>query len=536
MRSNIMHNFFRALTTRRLFTFGAAAAFIFFALVSLSAPGQIAYAAGTVTGTVYRDYNADGDRDTREAGLGGVTVRAFNAAGALVQSTTTFPVCVGVNQPVTGCTGVNTPAAGTYTLPSMANGQYRIEFIAPNTGLQPGAFGSGNNTLVQFVDVTAGNVTNINASMNAPRDYCQSNPDLITPCYADGAQGGTDGTLYSHDYTANNPSAPDASLTIEATETQIGSTWGLAYRSTTNTLYAAAYLKRNAGFDTTPALADRPGQIYSVTPGGATDGAPFVVIPNAGGTVATDLHSDFSPSNGNGDFDSEAFPLVGKRSLGDIELNGDETRLYVVNLNDRHLYDVLLSGPSVTDRGLIPKPADAGCNANGEGRPFGLGWRDDLLYVGGICTAETSGTAAQLQAYVYTFNPASNTFSASPVIQFSLNFDRECLNIGGGSTPGLPDCRAGAGVIERPHADWRPWRDAFGTIVDINNAGENDTYSNTSGNGGYPMPMLSDIVFDGDDMILGFRDRNGDMIGHQDSGPTESQTSPLLNTTRSWCG
>lgn len=515
---------------RSTFAFALLGALILCLASVAGAPTKIAFAAGTVTGTVYRDYDADGTRDTREPGLGGVTIKAFNAAGDVVQTTTSYPVCVAANSPVTGCTGVNTPAPGTYTLPSMPSGQYRIEFTTSNTGLKPGAYGTNNGTTVQFVDVTGGNVTNVNASFNSPRDYCQNNPRLATPCYIQGDQSGTDSVLYSHDYTDSSYTASPSDQLTESFATQIGSTWGLAYRSTTNTLYAAAYLKRNAGFDQTPSLLNRPGQIYSLTPGGAADGTPFVVIPNAGGTASTDLHSDFSSANADADFDNEAFPLVGKRSLGDIELNADESLLYVVNMNDRHLYEVNLGTSAVTDRGLIPNPTgvgNEGCTTRGVGRPFGLGWRDDLLYVGGVCTGETGGTAADLQAYVYSFNPATNSFSASPVIQFSLNYYRQCINIGTGGV-GLPTCKPG---IPRPFAAWHPWTDTYGTIVDINGAGANDTYSNSTGNGGYPMPMLSDIVFDGNDMILGFRDRNGDMIGNNDPGPTQTQTSPTLNTT-----
>lgn len=502
-----------------------------FVLSHLGAPGRIAYAAGAVTGTVYRDYNANGVRDTREPGLGGITVRAFNAAGGIVASATTNPVCISAGAPAATCTGVNTPAPGSYTLGSLADGSYRIEFLSStsspdNSGLKPGAFGTGNGTSVQFITV-AGGAVSVNASFNSPRDYCQNNPRLVTSCYIQGNQSGTQGVLFSHDYTDNSATSSPADQLTESQANQIGTTWGLAYRSTTTTLYAAAFLKRNAGFG-----AGGPGGIYSITPGGAADGTGVFTIPNAG----ADPHTNYASGDADSDFDNGAFALVGKRSLGDIEFNADESLLYAVNLNDRHLYEVNLATSAVTDRGLIPNPTGAGnegCTTRGVGRPFGLGWSDNLLYVGGVCSAENTaagnvGVVSDLQAYVYTFNPVSNTFSASPVIQFSLNFNRQCLNISVDTNNQFPTCKP---TVDRPYAAWRPWRDTFSTIVQIDGAGDNDTYNISGGNGGYPMPMLSDIVFDGNDMILGFRDRNGDMIGYQDPGPAQTQTSPLLNTT-----
>ena len=40
--------------------------------------------AGTVTGSAFRDYDADGRRDELEPGEAGIVVRAFDSSGALV--------------------------------------------------------------------------------------------------------------------------------------------------------------------------------------------------------------------------------------------------------------------------------------------------------------------------------------------------------------------------------------------------------------------------------------------------------------------
>src|SRR5690606_26805179 len=59
--------------------------------------------------------------------------------------------------------------------------------------------------------------------------------------------------------------------------------------------------------------------------------------------------------------------------------------------------------------------------------------------------------------------------------------------------------------------NWRPWTDTLPPLAEVEYA---------------PQPMLADIVFDGDDMVLGLRDRYGDQIG-RDAGtldPTDFTT------------
>ncbi|WP_293685009.1 SdrD B-like domain-containing protein, partial [Spirosoma sp. 48-14] len=87
-------------------------------LCLLTASGAFAQ----VSGTVYQDLNANGAQGTAtpnlETGYGGITVKAFNAAGTMVASTTTA-------------------ANGTYTLTGVT-GPVRVEF----SGL-PAAYYSG---------------------------------------------------------------------------------------------------------------------------------------------------------------------------------------------------------------------------------------------------------------------------------------------------------------------------------------------------------------------------------------------------------
>ena len=49
--------------------------------VLMSSVSTVVKAVGTVTGTVFRDYNANGVQDADEPGVAGVTVNAYGAAG-----------------------------------------------------------------------------------------------------------------------------------------------------------------------------------------------------------------------------------------------------------------------------------------------------------------------------------------------------------------------------------------------------------------------------------------------------------------------
>ena len=84
-----------------------------------------------ITGTVFRDYDADGDLDSREPGVGGVTVTAYDDTNTAIATTTTN-------------------SSGAYSL-SVTNGtDVRIEFTAIGANFQPGAAGGDSETSVAF--------------------------------------------------------------------------------------------------------------------------------------------------------------------------------------------------------------------------------------------------------------------------------------------------------------------------------------------------------------------------------------------------
>lgn len=525
-----------------------------YVLAQLGAPPQTVRAAGVFTGTVFRDYNANGAQDSREPGVGGVRVTFYDSSNTVPQNNgfidTFAVVCAGAGVPAgsdtygRSCTGPGTPALGSWSLtPSgtASTGPFRVEFTNVPGYLQPGANPSGLNQSQTSVQFAADGGGTVNLGLNDPSQYVNTtSPTMVTNAYIWGSStGATQTAMYSWNYTLNSTPAGNTTDqgTSESTHGQIGATWGLAYRRTTNTIYAAAYLKRLAGFGPGLSGSDGSGTVYAVTPNGAgaDNGTPFVDIDNAlgGNQTGNNLHGTTFTCNNAGTLscDANAFTppdtsvgnSVGKASLGDLEISGDESKMWTVNLFNQHLIEIQFAGPTIVDRGSIPTQTTVSCT-NGVARPFGLGWKDGLLYVGGVCDESTSGSGtatSNLRAWVYTFNPTTNTFSTSPVVDTPLTYNRTCLNRDtyGGA---LPNCNAGTPLtaLSAPRALWHPWTENLNRIV-VNN----DTYGSTDRTVGYAQPILSDIVFDNQDMILGFRDRTGDLLGYNDPGP--NSTNPI---------
>lgn len=485
-------------------------------------PLPVVYAAGTITGTVFQDFNQNGVRDVGatipnsgagttgvavDQGVGGVTVTAYDASGAVVGAATTA-------------------ADGTYTVNAAGTGPYRIEFANLPAGYYPGPQGVNNGTTVRFVP--DGNSSNVDLGIALPTDYCSNNPQVATNCYVFGDQiagpYNTNKTLVTIPYSAGSTSTTNIDQpTTHATmllANQVGTTWGLAWARSTRRLYAASFMKKHAGFgpgaDGAINTLDDPGAIYVIDPSTNAVVNTFTV-PNA----TTNAHdtANYLTDNFNTGWDA-----VGKTALGGLAISADDTTLYVMNLQDRALYALSAATGAVISSQTVPltppllPPATIPTCPSSDVRPFAVTYYNDNLYVGMVCSAESSATvdtftdsnangrydvgepfvdndgntvytlqgdARQLQAYVYQVNPATLTFSASPVFQVVLNYPRGLMETG---------CNG--------FAEWQPWVVGF-----------NGTVGSCAGLIMYPQPWLTKIVFDNGNLILGLRDRLGDIAG-----------------------
>ncbi|MBC8152077.1 MAG: hypothetical protein H7Z72_04130, partial [Bacteroidetes bacterium] len=122
-------------------------------------------AQAQITGTVFRDYNANGIRDAGEPGKNDVVVKAFLSSGAVAGNATT-------------------DANGAYSLAPSGVAPFRIEFTSIGTNYFEGSAGPGSGTSVQFV-YTANAKADLGV-YNATEIFCKPNPQVAVPCYING--------------------------------------------------------------------------------------------------------------------------------------------------------------------------------------------------------------------------------------------------------------------------------------------------------------------------------------------------------------
>lgn len=480
-------------------------------------------AAGTISGMVFRDFNMDGIRQTApvtaiEVGVAGVTVTAVDEAGTTVTTTTA--------------------ADGSYTLPALPGNSARVEVTGLPPGFSPSVVGSNSASLVMFADISAGNVAGMDAALYHEGDYC-GNPRIVTSCFV--PRFPVIGTPYDANQSAvvYYPYNTDArngffTETMLATDAQVGTTFGLAYQTSSQTMFVASYVRRGSG----QGSADSTGAIYSLPLAGVP--AVFMDLNGfAGINTGVNPHSNTNPPNTTFWLrDTAAYSQVGKIGLGDMEISEDDRTLYVMNLFQRELITLPIgetpAPPAPGSVGRFPIPIPASCNGDGvtapastDVRPFALKYHDGLVYVGMVCTAESMVQALNpttfaevdvirpfLRAYVYTFNPATGAYSTAPILEFPLNYPRLQLNDGFPST--LND------------GEWLPWNDTWapaqpgfpaGTYMPVRTV-PSLILSN-------PQPLLTAIEFDNQGfMMLGFRDRFADQAySDGDPGPVVSSTN-----------
>ncbi len=458
-----------------------------------------------ISGKVFRDFNANGVKDNtttfNEPFVSGITVTAYNAAGASIATATT---------------DLDSDADGdNYDLSVVSGTAVRVEFTGLVTDDYPTVAGG---TSVQFVTAPS---TTTHLGINQPSDYINASESasilLAAANYttgdplAGGVTAGKPGFLvwnYANygDGTNTDPGYKEIPIST------MGAVWGVANNPQKNRLYTAAMVKRHLGLG-----ASGVGAIYVIDP---TTASPTVslltdVTSYAGvnvGTVtrtspvgAMDNANELSASPANPSWDMDAFDKVGKVGLGGLAIDNNFKKLYAVNLNERNIIEMNIgaTGTSTTFSKEIAIN-DPGA-ANGNYRPWAITYRNGKLYVGIVGSAETSQDTSKLKAYVVEIDP--NTGTNTTISTFPLSFKRG----------------AAGGCCGNDGFYWLPWT---------------STYANVSSNPTnfwiYPQPILSDIKFDVDgSLILGFMDRlahQGGLTNFPPNYPTTSLTLSVHNS------
>jgi large repetitive protein len=426
-------------------------------------------AAGQTGGVAWQDSNGNGIQEAGETqGVAGITVNAYSCTGALIGTTTT-------NAQGQYTFGVLSPA------PSVA-APVRVEFSGWSSALYvPTANGTDGRTDVQFITAPE---CDVDFGLVNPDSYCQSNPLLVVPCYFSGPQNNALPAMVGvYNNTPESATPPEYGL---VNDNIIGTTYGLAYQRNRGILYASAMTRHYfdygpGGFDAIyPITVSDPNNDAAPTPTAAAGTA--IDLSSLGVNMGTNPRS--VPLSGSAPYnDGTVYQQVGKIGIGDIDISTLGDTLFVINLNSAAPSLVLLNVANPGAASLIaeiPIP-NPGCTG-GSFAPWAVKYYQGKPYIGGVCTAETSGTVADLDAYVYRWD-GGMTFTQ--VATMDMNYPR------GAATYRADDTYSSAA--------WRPWTNTWNpAILPLS---PNDLVSQ-------PQPILQDIEFLADgSMVLGFGDR-----------------------------
>lgn len=451
-----------------------------------------------VSGTVFRDYNGNGVKNNvaafNEPFVAGVTVKAFSSANVQLGTTKT------------------TDAVGAYSFTAVeipSGTAVRIEFSGLATGDFTSANGTGNGTNVQFV--TAPNAAT-NFAVNAPDDFWDNaglaNPKLLAVVYAHGDINHTNSAnaVFGIKQIDNNTTGHTPTIVSVATQAQVGSLWGIGYQKLQNRYFFGSFLKRHVGFGPRGVggvyIANLSGANYALSGSFTLQG----VTPSNSAT-ALDMGSvtRVSTPNTNDNYlatgtdaagrDMDAFGKIGKVGFGDLEVDDKNQQLVLVNLSQRRLVTVDISGntaslnnasaavlgPLTRAYDILTLPGVPSC-PSGQLRPFALKIYKGRGYLGAVCDASaTPRDSTNLRGYVLSFDLANIAAGFTTEINLNLNYRTSSSN----------------GNTNR----WHSWADVWADV-------------RSSGSYRYPEPLISDLEFDETGALnISITDRFGHQMG-----------------------
>ncbi|MET9447101.1 SdrD B-like domain-containing protein [Streptomyces cinerochromogenes] len=428
------------------------------AVGATAGPAAASTTDGTLTVEVLRDFFGTGVINaTMDVPQRGMKVKISDPAGHTVTG-------------VTDATGKVVVAPSTV----LNGGRYRVDVSVPapyNGYLRAAPASTAENhfdSFTSFVDVSGGQNASVVTGVWDPADYALPDSRYFVPVH-NGANGTDNRALVAFGTKTRGTCPTDVACpTTLATQDQVGTTFGLAYDKYRTRLFQSAFARRYA-----PYGPQGGGAIYTVPVNGS--GAPrlFARVPDA----AVTRHD-----TGNMIKDPGFTDVPGKESIGGLALSEDGSTLYAVNLRTRSLVSFDATGDTAAaPESTVPIP-DPGCASPDDWRPFGLQAHDNTLYVGGVCSAESTQQRADLKAFVSTYDGKRFT----TVLSHPLTYER-------GTVFGSGD--------KATH--WNPWNTSL------------DTWDDRKAGNVFidPQPELSSLAFTRDgSMILGFRDRFMDVL------------------------
>ncbi|MFC9650516.1 SdrD B-like domain-containing protein [Streptomyces sp. NPDC056937] len=390
-------------------------------------------------------------------------------------------------------TGV-TDATGKVIVPpsdELTGGRYRVDVTVPapyDDYLRAAPASTAPNhfdSFTTFVDVSDGKDDSVTTGVWDPADYALPDSRYFVPIQS--GAGGTDTRALVAFGTNARGNCPDQQACPEVlnTQDQVGTTFGLAYDKYREQLFQSAFARRYTEYG-----PDGGDAIYTVPADGG--GAPklFAKVPGA-----TETPHD----TGNLIKDAGFTDAPGKESIGGLTLSEDGSTLYAVNLLTRSLVGFDATKPTASaPKATVPIP-DPGCASADDWRPFSLATHNNTLYVGGVCSAESTQERADLKAVVATYDGKRFT----TVLSQPLTAERGSV------------LTSNSGRDQVNH--WNPWN------TDL---ADWDTFS-VNGPMINPQPELATTAFARDgSLILGFRDRFMDVVSWGGLDPRPGNDTP----------
>lgn len=436
-------------------------------------------AAGTrqVVGRVFNDLNGNGI-DNSETGVAGIRVQVVDATGTVVG----FAI---------------TDANGAYAIVTASTEAMRLAFSGWVSDQSVTTVSAGAVSSLAFIEAGLGDVT---ANLSVFQPDVQA--DLVTTCFVYSGQSTFDPAVEPAVIVFRKDGSVKTTI---ATIAEVGATNGLAVQSFSGDTFVAAFHKRHADIGPSGNSA-----IYRITETGTV--STFIRLDDVFGA---NFSGPASHNSADWFTDAPAFTQVGRVSLGDLEVSDDGRFLYTINLATRELIQIPVgNGTSVSpvdysavDSRTVRRFAilgnDATAPTNGgialqqlgvdavdNIRPFAIHVDGDTVYVGMTNTAQTTDNTSDLRGFVFAFDVSTGAFSSTAVADFPLGF----RTAGGG---------------------WGAWTDDWNELPKF--------YDSVADNFavGRPQPWLSDLEFDNHgNMVVGFRDRTGDQVGHMVGDPT----------------
>jgi hypothetical protein len=513
-------------------------------------------ASGTVSGIVYRDWNYNGsttdrfsstfatpssfieNRNWPESWWNTQPMSLSDPPKRNIYLRTQEPGEPGITITVTDNAGAQwsgtTAADGTFSInvPTASSSAVRVEEVIPATKshLVVGPKGAMSNGDVQFVNLGSTS-TGLYFSVANPAEYCKHDSSavlrLITPCFKFGDQKSTTPMSVLESLPFDTPTSAYASPPTqlsEATTNQIGTTFGLAWDQYRQNLFAGAFMRRHAGFG-----PYGTGAIYKIA--GPGNGAKAVSVwadlnalfgagtagvdPHPTGTAGCSGTSVFNPAVHAGSIttcendwghDIASFDKVGKISLGDMDVSEDGANLFVVNMADKKIYRMSTTSAPTTSADVatltIPLAASGTSYkcASADSRPMAVTIHDGVGYVGVTCSQESGAASSDPRGYIYKFDPVAMTATATPVLNFLWSYTK-----------------SDAGVSFTNNTAWSStWTTATAYGSDWPHEHKVE-------------PIISSIVFDDADMIVGIRNRNHDQLSQNAFNLNSSDTTTRAN-------